>query len=63
MSAISCQGSLRYVDKGVGLHEEEQAVAQPPPHSQTKGTIERKDVQLRDVIEMIILLEALEITL
>jgi hypothetical protein len=63
MSEISCQDSPRHVDKEVNIHEEEQAVAQPPPPSQMKGTIERKDGQLRDAIEMTILLEALGIAL
>jgi hypothetical protein len=63
MSEISCQGSPGYVDKEVGLPEEEQAVAQPPPTFEMKWTVGRKDEQLRDVIEMTILLKALVIPL
>jgi hypothetical protein len=47
----------------VGLREEEQAVAQPPPPFAMKGSIGRKNGQLRDVIEMTMFLEALEMPL
>jgi hypothetical protein len=63
MLEISCQVSPGYVDKEVGLHEKEQAVAQPPPTFEMKGTVGRNDEQLRDVIEMTIFLNALVIPL
>jgi hypothetical protein len=47
----------------MGLREEERAVGQPPPPFAMKGSVGRKNGQLRDVIEMTMFLEALEIPL
>jgi hypothetical protein len=51
---------MRFINKKVSLREEEQAIVQPPPTSETQR---RKDGQLKDVIEMTIFLKALGIHL